>query len=139
MVKRFSFRHTCACASLHRPSSCSTQARLKSCSSKASGFSRSGRTSTSSAGYGCTRTWPRRCWIESGTHHDSVQSRSLSQPLLRTGEDRGRMSLQGAGEERGSNHDGDEYRSRYRLVFFDVDSTLVTIEGIDVLAAGNPE
>ena len=30
-------------------------------------------------------------------------------------------------------------RSRYRFVFFDVDSTLVTIEGIDVLAAGNPE
>jgi phosphoserine phosphatase len=27
----------------------------------------------------------------------------------------------------------------YRLVFFDVDSTLVTIEGIDVLARGNPE
>ena len=27
----------------------------------------------------------------------------------------------------------------YRFVFFDVDSTLVTIEGIDVLAAGNPE
>jgi phosphoserine phosphatase len=27
----------------------------------------------------------------------------------------------------------------YRLVFFDVDSTLVTIEGIDVLAGGNPE
>jgi phosphoserine phosphatase len=30
-------------------------------------------------------------------------------------------------------------RSRYRFVFFDVDSTLVTIEGIDVLAGGNPE
>lgn len=30
-------------------------------------------------------------------------------------------------------------RSKYRFVFFDVDSTLVTIEGIDVLAAGNPE
>ena len=29
--------------------------------------------------------------------------------------------------------------ARYRLVFFDVDSTLVTIEGIDVLAGGNPE
>jgi phosphoserine phosphatase len=28
---------------------------------------------------------------------------------------------------------------KYRLIFFDVDSTLVTIEGIDVLAAGNPE
>ena len=28
---------------------------------------------------------------------------------------------------------------KYRLVFFDVDSTLVTIEGIDVLAGGNPE
>lgn len=28
---------------------------------------------------------------------------------------------------------------KYRLLFFDVDSTLVTIEGIDVLAAGNPE
>lgn len=29
--------------------------------------------------------------------------------------------------------------ARYRLVFFDVDSTLVTIEGIDVLAHGNSE
>lgn len=29
-------------------------------------------------------------------------------------------------------------RPRYRFVFFDVDSTLVTIEGIDVLANGNP-
>ncbi len=29
--------------------------------------------------------------------------------------------------------------SKYRLVFFDVDSTLVTIEGIDVLGEGNPE
>jgi phosphoserine phosphatase len=28
---------------------------------------------------------------------------------------------------------------KFRLVFFDVDSTLVTIEGIDVLASGNPE
>jgi phosphoserine phosphatase len=28
---------------------------------------------------------------------------------------------------------------RYPLVFFDVDSTLVSIEGIDILAAGNPE
>jgi len=28
---------------------------------------------------------------------------------------------------------------KYQLVFFDVDSTLVTIEGIDILAAGNPE
>jgi phosphoserine phosphatase len=28
---------------------------------------------------------------------------------------------------------------KYHLIFFDVDSTLVTIEGIDVLAAGNPE
>lgn len=27
----------------------------------------------------------------------------------------------------------------YRLIFFDVDSTLVTIEGIDVLANGDPE
>jgi phosphoserine phosphatase len=27
----------------------------------------------------------------------------------------------------------------YRFAFFDVDSTLVTIEGIDVLAGGNPE
>jgi len=27
----------------------------------------------------------------------------------------------------------------YRLVFFDVDSTLVTIEGIDVVAGGDPE
>lgn len=30
-------------------------------------------------------------------------------------------------------------RAKYRFVFFDVDSTLVTIEGIDVLGAGNPE
>ena len=30
-------------------------------------------------------------------------------------------------------------RSKFRFVFFDVDSTLVTIEGIDVLARGNPE
>jgi len=30
-------------------------------------------------------------------------------------------------------------KPRYRFVFFDVDSTLVTIEGIDVLAGGNPE
>jgi phosphoserine phosphatase len=30
-------------------------------------------------------------------------------------------------------------RAAYRFVFFDVDSTLVTIEGIDVLAGGNPE
>lgn len=29
--------------------------------------------------------------------------------------------------------------AKYRFVFFDVDSTLVTIEGIDVLAGGNPE
>src|SRR5206468_1857082 len=29
--------------------------------------------------------------------------------------------------------------AKYRLVFFDVDSTLVTIEGIDVLAGGRPE
>ena len=29
--------------------------------------------------------------------------------------------------------------AKYRIVFFDVDSTLVTIEGIDILAAGNPE
>ena len=28
---------------------------------------------------------------------------------------------------------------KYRLIFFDVDSTLVTIEGIDVLATGDPE
>jgi len=28
---------------------------------------------------------------------------------------------------------------KYRFVFFDVDSTLVTIEGIDVLADGNPD
>jgi phosphoserine phosphatase len=28
---------------------------------------------------------------------------------------------------------------KFRFVFFDVDSTLVTIEGIDVLADGNPE
>ena len=30
-------------------------------------------------------------------------------------------------------------KAKYRFVFFDVDSTLVTIEGIDVLARGNPE
>jgi phosphoserine phosphatase len=30
-------------------------------------------------------------------------------------------------------------RARYRFIFFDVDSTLVTIEGIDVLANGNAE
>src|ERR1041385_4983612 len=30
-------------------------------------------------------------------------------------------------------------KTKYRFVFFDVDSTLVTIEGIDVLAGGNPE
>lgn len=30
-------------------------------------------------------------------------------------------------------------RAKYRFIFFDVDSTLVTIEGIDVLADGNPE
>jgi phosphoserine phosphatase len=30
-------------------------------------------------------------------------------------------------------------RAKYRFVFFDVDSTLVTIEGIDVLANGNAE
>jgi phosphoserine phosphatase len=29
--------------------------------------------------------------------------------------------------------------AKYRFVFFDVDSTLVTIEGIDVLSGGNPE
>ena len=29
--------------------------------------------------------------------------------------------------------------AKYRFLFFDVDSTLVTIEGIDVLAGGNPE
>ena len=29
--------------------------------------------------------------------------------------------------------------SKYRHIFFDVDSTLVTIEGIDILAGGNPE
>ena len=29
--------------------------------------------------------------------------------------------------------------AKYRLALFDVDSTLVTIEGIDVLAGGNPE
>src|SRR4051794_41514183 len=29
--------------------------------------------------------------------------------------------------------------AKFRFVFFDVDSTLVTIEGIDVLADGNPE
>lgn len=30
-------------------------------------------------------------------------------------------------------------KANYRFVFLDVDSTLVTIEGIDVLAGGNPE
>lgn len=30
-------------------------------------------------------------------------------------------------------------RAKYRFIFFDVDSTLVTIEGIDVLANGDPE
>ncbi|HEV7766981.1 MAG TPA: HAD-IB family phosphatase [Thermoanaerobaculia bacterium] len=30
-------------------------------------------------------------------------------------------------------------KAKYRFIFFDVDSTLVTIEGIDVLANGNPE
>ncbi|HET8796583.1 MAG TPA: HAD-IB family phosphatase [Thermoanaerobaculia bacterium] len=30
-------------------------------------------------------------------------------------------------------------KARYRFVFFDVDSTLVTIEGVDELAGGNPE
>lgn len=30
-------------------------------------------------------------------------------------------------------------KSKYRFLFFDVDSTLVTIEGIDVLAGGNPD
>lgn len=30
-------------------------------------------------------------------------------------------------------------KPKYRLVVFDVDSTLVTVEGIDELAAGNPE
>ena len=30
-------------------------------------------------------------------------------------------------------------KSKYRFIFFDVDSTLVTIEGIDVLANGNAE
>lgn len=30
-------------------------------------------------------------------------------------------------------------KTKFRFVFFDVDSTLVTIEGIDVLANGNPE
>lgn len=29
--------------------------------------------------------------------------------------------------------------TRFRFVFFDVDSTLATIEGIDILGAGNPE
>ena len=29
--------------------------------------------------------------------------------------------------------------AKYRIVFFDVDSTVVSIEGIDVLAGGNPE
>lgn len=30
-------------------------------------------------------------------------------------------------------------RAKYRFIFFDVDSTLVKVEGIDVLAAGHPE
>lgn len=30
-------------------------------------------------------------------------------------------------------------KPKFRFIFFDVDSTLVTIEGIDVLAGGNPE
>src|SRR5437773_12453956 len=30
-------------------------------------------------------------------------------------------------------------RAKFGLVFFDVESTLVSIEGINVLAAGNPE
>jgi phosphoserine phosphatase len=30
-------------------------------------------------------------------------------------------------------------KTKYRFLFFDVDSTLVTIEGIDVLGGGNPE
>jgi len=29
--------------------------------------------------------------------------------------------------------------AKFRFIFFDVDSTLVTIEGIDILAGGNPE
>ena len=33
----------------------------------------------------------------------------------------------------------DTSRARYRLVFFDVDSTLVSIEGIDILAGGDPD
>ena len=47
------------------------------------------------------------------------------------------MSPEAAGGEGHPDHD-EGSRSRYRLVFFDVDSTLVTIEGIDVLAGGNP-
>lgn len=34
---------------------------------------------------------------------------------------------------------GETLKPRFRFVFFDVDSTLVTFEGIDALAAGNPE
>ncbi len=30
-------------------------------------------------------------------------------------------------------------KAKYRHVFFDVDSTLVTVEGIDILGGGNPE
>jgi phosphoserine phosphatase len=51
------------------------------------------------------------------------------------------MSGQRAGDD-GERRAGTEpaaRTSRYRLVFFDVDSTLVTIEGIDVLGGGNPE
>ncbi len=32
-----------------------------------------------------------------------------------------------------------EQRVKFRIVFFDADSTLVTVEGIDVLSDGNPE
>ncbi|HET7710851.1 MAG TPA: HAD-IB family phosphatase [Thermoanaerobaculia bacterium] len=54
-----------------------------------------------------------------------------------------RRSTGGAGRGEESPADGaisiQRPRARYRLVFFDVDSTLVTIEGIDVLGKGNAE
>jgi phosphoserine phosphatase len=51
------------------------------------------------------------------------------------------MSERRAGDdgERRAETDPAARTSRYRLVFFDVDSTLVTIEGIDMLGGGNPE
>src|SRR5581483_9006801 len=52
-------------------------------------------------------------------------ARSLSQPFGRFGADRAKRS--------------ECVTPKYAIVFFDVDSTLVTIEGIDVLGEGNPE